>query len=307
MPFQFSPPMKPFIAASIVSSLTTPRTEQRKALTSYVQGSRVGNLGNGYIAITSGTSGSGSGPTVTTGTQLDGTVTWLALGPLSTIEGAANSNIYLAIGKKTEWDVPASPDAPSVIESSLLDVKKDISTLLALNSSSFKLGAVRNDWTSGQVYSSYSPDQSGAYLHPNYVIVNNEHIYKCIDNNNDALSTYAPTGTDSSVVQLQDGYIWKYMGSVSAGDFFKFASTSFIPCPSTNSDPIYGSISTFAILSVLPTPFAAGDALKTLIFGAGTGASAATRTVTAGSDKTLTSIFASSGGQNYLEDTYAIA
>ena len=72
----------------------------------------------------------------------------------------------------------------------------------------------RFDWTPGLVYTPYS-DSIDLFddLNPTpfYVLVDEERVYKCIDNFNGAKSTVAPVHTDSAVRKLADGYRWKFL------------------------------------------------------------------------------------------------
>ncbi len=302
MPFEFTPNMKPFIASSILDAVSSQKLEARKASTTYAQGARVSNGSNGYISINSGTTSAGAGPSNTSGLTTDGTVQWLATGPVSGLDSAINSNIYLGIGKKTAWPNPASPpnvDSSDAGNNAALD---NISSLVALSAANFRLGIARNDWETGEVYSQYDPEQEGAYANPHYVIVADERIYKCLDNNGGAASTVPPTGTGSAVIELADGYIWKYVGSIaSRNDYFRFTTDNFVPCPTTNATQVVGSVSTFKDMVALATPFDDDDVIVTTIIGDGTGASAATRVNVSGGQATITGFFASALGSGYSD------
>lgn len=308
MAFEFTPSMKPFIASSILDSLSAPRLESRKPSTTYSQGARVSNGSNGYIAVNTGTTSSGSGPSSTVGIQNDGTVQWLATGPITSVESAVNYNFYLGIGKKTEWTNPVVPDAVDSSDTGAQAVLDNLSSLIALNSGNFRLGITRNDWTTGTVYSAYDPDFEGSYPNPHYVIVDEEKIYKCLDNNGGVTSTVPPSGTGAAIIELADGYIWKYVGSfTSRNDYFKFTTNLFVPCPLSTATSVVGSISTFKNASVASTPFDEGDTITTEVIGSGTGATAAPRVITAGGQSTLTGFFASALGSGYGSETYVVA
>ena len=49
----------------------------------------------------------------------------------------------------------------------------------------------------------------------NMVVITDEYnVYKCLDNNNNAISTYKPIGTVVDPVIMPDGYMWKYLYSI---------------------------------------------------------------------------------------------
>src|SRR6056300_1427455 len=103
----------------------------------------------------------------------------------------------------------------------------------------------RRNWTSGTVYDYYRHDygnritgttttqtaDSGAstlWDSTFYVMNSNYQVYKCLDNNSGAASTVEPTGTNSTIYSLGDGYKWKYMYSLTAGQQTNFLSTDFV-------------------------------------------------------------------------------
>src|SRR6056300_920014 len=103
----------------------------------------------------------------------------------------------------------------------------------------------RRNWTTGTVYDYYRHDygqritggtttqssDSGAttlYDSTFYVINSSYQVYKCLDNNSGAASTVEPTGTNSTIYSLGDGYKWKYMYSLTAGQQTNFLSTDFV-------------------------------------------------------------------------------
>lgn len=112
--------------------------------------------------------------------------------------------------------------------------------------------APRYNWTYGTVYTPYrsSIDLSDK---PFYVCVNAVsayHVFKCLDNNNGANSLVAPDVTQTSpddefYSTVEDGYVWKYMYSVDATTFNKFATAEFMPVVSNtfvSGNAVSGSI-----------------------------------------------------------------
>lgn len=69
-------------------------------------------------------------------------------------------------------------------------------------------------------------------LRPYYVITDEYKVYKCLGNASGALSTIKPSSTDTSNLTpspLADGYIWKYMFTISTNDIERFYTTSWVP------------------------------------------------------------------------------
>jgi hypothetical protein len=109
----------------------------------------------------------------------------------------------------------------------------------------------RIDWTKGTRYEMYRHDysvlspspltQSSRLYDTNYYVINSEYkVYICIDNGSSGINTVGnasqdePTFTDlepSKAGESGDGYIWKYLFTVSPGDIIKFDSTEYITVP----------------------------------------------------------------------------
>jgi hypothetical protein len=108
------------------------------------------------------------------------------------------------------------------------------------------LMAPRHNWALGTVYDQYDDaygetDANDDLITPYsagsttlntavfYVVTDEYNVYKCISNGGDSESTVKPTGTDTNTFETSDGYIWKFMFRVEAGDVTKFLTTTHIP------------------------------------------------------------------------------
>lgn len=106
----------------------------------------------------------------------------------------------------------------------------DIMSAKRLDATNVSCAIKRVNWVSGTVYDAFDPDiDSFAYVNDFYVLSSANNIYKCIDNNNGATSTSEPTGTSVDPTYTADGYGWKYMATVSAGDALAFLTAGYIP------------------------------------------------------------------------------
>ena len=117
----------------------------------------------------------------------------------------------------------------------------------------------RIDWSSGTKYEIYRSDYSVSNPAPitnaarlydaNYYVMNEDYrVYICIENGSDGsnpkgnVSQDQPTFTDlepSRAGDSGDGYIWKYLFTISPSDIIKFDSTDYITVPNnwnTSSD-----------------------------------------------------------------------
>ena len=129
-----------------------------------------------------------------------------------------------------------------------------------ITSSNVRRVVRRIDWVKGEKYEMYRHDYSVDNPSPiygknrlydaNYYVMNSEYkVYICIDNGSSGSnltgnrSQDEPTFTDlepSRAGESGDGYVWKYLFSISPSDIIKFDSTEYIVLPndwSTSTDP----------------------------------------------------------------------
>lgn len=125
-----------------------------------------------------------------------------------------DANLYLSIGKTNPW--PNDSTVPIGIDSvqSETDFWRRVFAHKRIDRGDVSLVVRRYDWLAGEVYSPYR-DNFDLYddFNPSrfYVLVDQERVYKCIDNNYGAASTVPPTHTDAEIRRLEDGYRWKFL------------------------------------------------------------------------------------------------
>lgn len=96
--------------------------------------------------------------------------------------------------------------------------------------------ARRVDWVANTIYSAYSDTDSEIFDKNFYSVVNAAsfyHVFKCLDNNSNAYSTVPPNFSDTSAedtyYETSDGYVWKYMYSITREEWDSFATREFMP------------------------------------------------------------------------------
>lgn len=103
----------------------------------------------------------------------------------------------------------------------------------------------KNAWLTGTIYDDFDDTQDMSTLNNIVTVSNSEgdyEVFKCLENNNGSASTSTPsfTGVDpNSYEQIfsGDGYVWKYLFTVSAGDDIVFGTNDSLPLPY----PSYGN------------------------------------------------------------------
>jgi hypothetical protein len=130
-----------------------------------------------------------------------------------------------------------------------------------------------------------------------YVMTDEYNVYKCLDNNNGAVSTSKPIGTQVLPITLVDGYIWKYLYNVPIALRTKFLTETHMPVVTALTQQFYS----------------AGGIEAVNIDNIGTGYTAANITVSGDgyleSDPVfLNSVIITTGGTGYADgDTITIA
>lgn len=129
-------------------------------------------------------------------------------------------HLFLSIGKVVPWlsatGSNMDTDPPSNIDSvrSDTDFWRSVFAHKRIDRSDVSIVVRRYDWVPGVVYTPYRDDIDlfdDLNPAPFYALVDEERVYKCIDNLGGAASTVAPTHTDSSIRKLADGYRWKFL------------------------------------------------------------------------------------------------
>ena len=154
---------------------------------------------------------------------------------------------------------------------------KDMIAAKKVSSSDISHVVTRHNWTSGRVYQMFKDTEThsnliasrtgqtvsnsggtateSATMYPMYVMNTNFGVYKCLYNaeveiggsNYPKPSTVEPTHTTTTAgapAAESDGYIWKYMYTVSASEALKFVTSSYIPVKQIRDANAFGNTGT---------------------------------------------------------------
>jgi len=142
-----------------------------------------------------------------------------------------DTKMYLFIGREKEWPNANTPPTPvDTVQYSEYDVYRNMFAAKKISQSDIQFVIPRINWESGTIYHEYQNKDSSLYANNFYVITDGFNVYKCIFNNQGAQSTVKPTATVTDTnFKTSDGYLWKYMYTVSGADQVKFVNDNFIP------------------------------------------------------------------------------
>lgn len=147
------------------------------------------------------------------------------------IETKKNSSIlYAVLGKSSPWDDEPTPnEITDTVQNNHFDLHRNFIGGKKINESGVSHVATRTDWQSGTVYSMYKESHTDLYNMNFFVVTDEMNVYKCLYNNKGEASTERPSGYATAAVTLSDGYVWRYMYTISLGSSEKFMTTSHIP------------------------------------------------------------------------------
>ena len=114
------------------------------------------------------------------------------------------------------------------------DLPDDIMSMKKIQSSDATHAVPRVDWANNTLFNEWDdkfpvPLTAAPGSLRYFMMTDDYNVYKCIDNNRGANSTVKPTGTGTSIISTADGYRWKYMYTISAGERLKFLTVDFMP------------------------------------------------------------------------------
>jgi hypothetical protein len=162
----------------------------------------------------------------------------LASDLLTEVQNTTDSNeFYIGIGKTDTYDSSDTTITPlrhtfeeRVGRGNLESIKKVTASSLVVP---------RNNWTSGNTYSAWNDKQQGYPTNPYYVLTEDNEIYICLQQSKSSTgtanaSTVKPSFSTAGVNQSQafetsDGYRWKLLYAISAGEASSFLTAAFNP------------------------------------------------------------------------------
>jgi hypothetical protein len=250
---------------------------------------------------------------------------------------ASTSNSYYAfVGLPNATEVSSTWDTDPPDPRDNFDEENNYwDTMIALkkiNASDVKQVVRKVTWQSGITYDMYrhdikaenpsKPSNAISLYDANYYVVNSDYrVYICLQNGTNPenpsgrASLDEPTFTDLEPREAGtsgDGYVWKYLYTISPSDIIKFDLTNFIPVPadwetSTNNAAVRNNAATsgqLKIVTITNRGVGLGTANRTYtrvpIRGDGAGAEA---TVVINNNSKVESVTVSSGGSGYTFGT----
>lgn len=152
-----------------------------------------------------------------------------------------SSSLYMTIGRAYPWANDASPLQANSSVAVFNDVWQNMIAAKQITGNDIKHVIRRVDWSANTVYDAYDHCICSLILYSEntefYILTTDWNVYKCLANNNGSNSTVMPTQlvTDGAV-QESDGYIWKYMYTISDSDRLRYTTSEYMPVKTLTQD-----------------------------------------------------------------------
>ena len=150
---------------------------------------------------------------------------------IESLSETSATNLYLFIGKVNAWSDENDPPAPTdSIANTSFDYWRSMISAKKITSADVSHIIPRINWESNTSYTAHSQSNNEQSANNFYVVTDQLNVYKCLQNNvANGTSTIKPTGTGTGLIELSDGYKWKYMYTISPQDTLKFTTSEYIP------------------------------------------------------------------------------
>lgn len=139
---------------------------------------------------------------------------------------------YIGIGRSQDWNATDLAPTPLNTAKNVRDFRLSMQAMKQGEDVSYVIP--RYNWSSGTIYSGYDDAIQGYPSNAYYVLTDENAIYTCLQQGRDAngaavTSTVKPTGTSTNPLTTADGYVWKYLYTITALRATKFVSANYMP------------------------------------------------------------------------------
>ena len=146
----------------------------------------------------------------------------------------ANTSVYVGIGKSDVWSLTTSdttdttPFTPVDALDSLGEAYQNMIGMKLIGTADISHVVPRYTWAADTSYHAWDSDDGSIFDKKFYIVTSEFKVYKCIKAGG-SVSTVQPTQTLTDPTAESDGYIWKYMYTISVADAEKFLTNSYMP------------------------------------------------------------------------------
>ena len=199
---EFTSFLRTYLASKVKESISSDVVNAWTPLTDYKTGAVVKNNGMAYVAIIDGTSGT-NGPAGNYGVLADGTLKWV---PVRQVPITNVNPLYMLLLK----------ESPSGL--GIQNIRNEAIAGVRVSNQNSYYAIRKNFWEENRKYEVYSYEKTidiNCDFSSFYCISRSMNIYLCLGNNKGAESTIEPNQNNPESFDLEDGYTWRYIGTLS--------------------------------------------------------------------------------------------
>ena len=140
---------------------------------------------------------------------------------------------YIGIGRSEPWDSSETVPTPTSTPRTIRNVRASLQSIKSASDLSYVIP--RYNWSSGSIYQGYDDDfASIPDTNPYAVLTEDNQVYMVLQQAKNSAgtattSTIKPTGTSTKPFKTSDGYVWKFLYTLSAARSSAFLSANFVP------------------------------------------------------------------------------
>ena len=144
-----------------------------------------------------------------------------------------SARYYLGIGRSEQWDASETVPTPLDTPRQIRNARSSMQSVKSAADVSFVIP--RYNWSSGAIYQAYDDNFSSIPLTNSYYVLTEENqVYICLKQARNSAgvattSTVKPSGTSTKPFKTLDGYVWKFLYSLSSTRASAFLSANFVP------------------------------------------------------------------------------
>jgi hypothetical protein len=154
--------------------------------------------------------------------------------------GDSNNYYYIGVGRSQVWgpDTVNPTDNTPTLQADDNTLRQQRLFRYSMQSvkrvEAFSFAVPLRDWSSGAVYRQFSDNIAGQPSQSFYVRTDDNNVYLCVRQGKTAegasrVSTAKPDHTDTSLPIETDGYVWKFLYTISTADANRFLTDLFMP------------------------------------------------------------------------------
>lgn len=156
------------------------------------------------------------------------------------LDATDSSEYYIGIGKSDQYDDSDTVATPLRTLREERNARANLQSIKKVTNAGASFVIPRYNWASNTIYSGYNDNTVGLPSNAYYVLTESNEVYMCLRQSKTSegtinTSTVQPSyvthnsGDTNTAFQTADGYVWKYMYSLTAVRANTFLSASYIP------------------------------------------------------------------------------